>query len=70
MLISSPDTLMIYHFACPGAGQPWPMPQAYRAENISLVVDVDGFTIHRPVKTCNRVNRAIARYTNHIKSKV
>jgi len=46
------------------------MPQAYRAENISLVVDVDGFTIHRPVKTCNRVNRAIARYTNHIKSKV
>ena len=46
------------------------MPQYYLAEQKTHMVDVENFQITRPSQSCERINRAIDRYANHINSKV
>lgn len=46
------------------------MPQQYLTEHSTYVVDIDNFKITKPTSSCDRVNRAIARYNKHINSKV
>ncbi|XP_067929088.1 beta-hexosaminidase subunit beta-like isoform X8 [Watersipora subatra] len=53
-----------------GVGTPWPMPQSYLTEPSLTVVDMDNFAIVPPAESCDRVDKAVERYTRHIRSKV